>query len=241
MKQNIYDNPEFFEAYKDLRDQDKGLNELLEQPVMKRLMYNANEKSILDIGCGFGHQIQAVLEQSPFTITGIDISEKMIAEAKRRLDDSRVFLQCTAIEDYTIEPKNFDIVISSMALHYIEDIKPLLHKIYEGLNNKGQFLFSVEHPVCTASQNGWKEVNGSPSWLLNQYGKEGIRKQNWFVDGVIKYHRKLSTLVNELSEAGFCIKNIEEPTPDEALLISRPDFRLHVERPPIVIFNCIKE
>ncbi|MCL1671041.1 class I SAM-dependent methyltransferase [Elizabethkingia ursingii] len=241
MKQNIYDNPEFFEAYKDLRDQDKGLNELLEQPVMKRLMYNANGKSILDIGCGFGHQIQAVLEQSPFTITGIDISEKMIAEAKRRLDDSRVSLQCTAIEDYTIEPKNFDIVISSMALHYIEDIKPLLHKIYEGLNNKGQFLFSVEHPVCTASQNGWKEVNGSPSWLLNQYGKEGIRKQNWFVDGVIKYHRKLSTLVNELSEAGFCIKNIEEPTPDEALLISRPDFRLHVERPPIVIFNCIKE
>lgn len=241
MKQNIYDNPEFFEAYKDLRDQDKGLNELLEQPVMKRLMYNANGKSILDIGCGFGHQIQAVLEQNPIAITGIDISKKMIAEAKRRLNDSRVSLQCTAIEDYTIKPKTFDIVISSMALHYIEDIKPLLHKIYEGLNNKGQFLFSVEHPVCTASQNGWKEVNGSPSWLLNQYGKEGIRKQNWFVDGVIKYHRKLSTLVNELSEAGFCIKNIEEPTPDEALLISRPDFRLHVERPPIVIFNCIKE
>ncbi|KUY29604.1 class I SAM-dependent methyltransferase [Elizabethkingia ursingii] len=241
MKQNIYDNPEFFEAYKDLRDQDKGLNELLEQPVMKRLMYNANGKSILDIGCGFGHQIQVVLEQNPIAITGIDISEKMIAEAKRRLDDSRVSLQSTAIEDYTIKPKTFDIVISSMALHYIEDIKPLLHKIYEGLNNKGQFLFSVEHPVCTASQNGWKEVNGSPSWLLNQYGKEGIRKQNWFVDGVIKYHRKLSTLVHELSEAGFCIKNIEEPTPDEALLISRPDFRLHVERPPIVIFNCIKE
>lgn len=241
MKQNIYDNPEFFEAYKDLRDKDKGLNELLEQPVMKRLMYNANGKSILDIGCGFGHQIQVVLEQNPIAITGIDISEKMIAEVKRRLDDSRVSLQSTAIEDYTIEPKTFDIVISSMALHYIEDIKPLLHKIYEGLNNKGQFLFSVEHPVCTASQNGWKEVNGSPSWLLNQYGKEGIRKQNWFVDGVIKYHRKLSTLVNELSEAGFCIKNIEEPTPDESLLISRPDFRLHVERPPIVIFNCIKE
>jgi 2-polyprenyl-3-methyl-5-hydroxy-6-metoxy-1,4-benzoquinol methylase len=241
MKQNIYDNPEFFEAYKNLRDQDKGLNELLEQPVMKRLMYNANGKSILDIGCGFGHQIQVVLEQNPIAITGIDISEKMIAEAKRRLNDSRVSLQSTAIEDYTIEPKTFDIVISSMALHYIEDIKPLLHKIYEGLNNKGQFLFSVEHPVCTASQNGWKEVNGSPSWLLNQYGKEGIRKQNWFVDGVIKYHRKLSTLVNELSEAGFCIKNIEEPTPDESLLISRPDFRLHVERPPIVIFNCIKE
>jgi len=240
MKQNIYDNPEFFEAYKDLRDQDKGLNELLEQPVMKRLMYNANGKSMLDIGCGFGHQIQVVLEQNPIAITGIDISEKMIVEAKRRLNDSRVSLQSTAIEDYTIEPKTFDIVISSMALHYIEDIKPLLHKIYEGLNNKGQFLFSVEHPVCTASQNGWKEVNGSPSWLLNQYGKEGIRKQNWFVDGVIKYHRKLSTLVHELSEAGFCIKNIEEPTPDEALLISRPDFRLHVERPPIVIFNCIK-
>ncbi|MYY25766.1 class I SAM-dependent methyltransferase [Elizabethkingia anophelis] len=241
MKQNIYDNPEFFEAYKELRDQDKGINELLEQPVMKRLMYNANGKSILDIGCGFGHQIQSVLKQNPLAVTGIDISEKMIAETKRRLEDSRVSLQCIAIEDYTIVPETFDIVISSMALHYIENIRPLLHKIYKGLDNKGQFLFSVEHPVCTAAQNGWTKVNGNPSWLLQQYAKEGIRKQNWFVDGVIKYHRKLSTLVNELSETGFTIRNIEEPTPDDALLMLRPDFKLHVERPPIVIFNCIKE
>ncbi|MCQ9639378.1 tRNA 5-methoxyuridine(34)/uridine 5-oxyacetic acid(34) synthase CmoB [Chryseobacterium sp. WG14] len=55
MKQNIYDNPEFFTGYKALRDGDKVLNELLEQPVMKRLLLPVQNKTILDMGCGLGH------------------------------------------------------------------------------------------------------------------------------------------------------------------------------------------
>ena len=55
MKQNIYDNPEFFTGYKTLRDGDKVLNELLEQPVMKRLLLPVQNKTVLDMGCGLGH------------------------------------------------------------------------------------------------------------------------------------------------------------------------------------------
>ncbi|AQX05355.1 methyltransferase [Elizabethkingia meningoseptica] len=240
MKQNIYDNPRFFAAYKELRDSDKGLNELLEQPVMKGLLQEVSGKNILDIGCGLGHQISSLLTQNPHHITGIDISEKMIAEAGKRVNDPKVDFYCIAAEDYLPEHEQFDIVISSMSMHYVKEIQPLFTKIYQGLNQHGQFLFSIEHPVCTAAQKGWYETNNEKYWLLNKYGKEGKRHQNWFVDGVIKYHRKLSTLVNNLTTAGFVVRNIEEPTPDDELLMKRPDFIQHTERPPVVIFNCIK-
>ncbi|MBN1188963.1 MAG: hypothetical protein JXA46_04360 [Dehalococcoidales bacterium] len=34
MKQNIYDNPDFFKGYCDLRTRQAGLNEVLEQPAV---------------------------------------------------------------------------------------------------------------------------------------------------------------------------------------------------------------
>lgn len=39
MKQNIYDNPEFFNQYKALRQRPTNYNRLLEQPTMKSLCH----------------------------------------------------------------------------------------------------------------------------------------------------------------------------------------------------------
>jgi len=61
MKQNIYDDPVFFENYKDLRDNDKGLNGAIELPAFRKLIVNIENSIILDLGCGLGHQIQYLL------------------------------------------------------------------------------------------------------------------------------------------------------------------------------------
>jgi len=57
---------------------------------------------------------------------------------------------------------------------------------------------------------------------------------------VEKYHHQLSTIVNDLLEAGFVLKNLEEPCPDQELLRLRPDFQQHVHRPPVIIINVQK-
>lgn len=54
MQQNIYDNNEFFENYKNTRLSDNSFNELLEQPAMRKLIPDVQGKSVLDLGCGFG-------------------------------------------------------------------------------------------------------------------------------------------------------------------------------------------
>lgn len=240
MKQNIYDDPDFFSGYKALRDGDKGLNELLEQPVMKNLLHPIQDKTILDMGCGLGHQIQALLQQHPKHITGLDISQKMLNEAQSRILFSNVEWICSALEDFDFGKNKFDLVISSMTLHYIENLDTLFQKIYSGLKPGGQFLFSMEHPICTAALQPWKELDAKKYWLVNRYSEEDLRKQDWFVKDVEKYHHQLSTIVNALLKAGFLLKNMEEPSPGKELLQLRPDFEQHIHRPPIVIMNAEK-
>ncbi|PWN71097.1 class I SAM-dependent methyltransferase [Chryseobacterium phosphatilyticum] len=240
MKQNIYDNPDFFIGYKALRDGDKGLNELLEQPVMKKLMTPVQGKAILDMGCGLGQQIQSLLLHDPQQITGLDISQKMLSEARERISSHKVDWICSALEDYDFGKNRYDLIISSMTLHYVEDLKMLFLKIFKSLKPGGQFLFSMEHPICTAALRPWEELDGEQYWPVNHYAEEGIRKQNWFVKDVEKYHHQLSTIINHLMEAGFVLKNIEEPAPDQQLLKLRPDFQQHLHRPPIVIINVQK-
>ena len=113
MKQNIYDNSTFFESYKDLRNNDKGLNEIIEQPVMNRLLKNIQNATILDIGCGLGHQIERLLDQQPKKIIGIDISQKMLQAAKKRVNHNTVDFICSPIENYVIAQNYFDLVLST--------------------------------------------------------------------------------------------------------------------------------
>lgn len=49
-----FDNDEFFNSYKALRETDYNYNVLLEQPAMKELLPNLKEKTVLDLGYGFG-------------------------------------------------------------------------------------------------------------------------------------------------------------------------------------------
>lgn len=240
MKQNIYNDPVFFESYKELRENDTGLNEEIEIPAFRKLIDNIENSTVLDLGCGFGSQLQFLLDQKAKEVIGVDISGRMINEAKKGIRSGKIKLICTAIEDYRIEPGKFDIVLSSMTFHYIKDLDPVLENVYNGLKTGGQFIFSIEHPVCTALLEDWVETEKGKIWSVARYSQEGIRYQNWFVPGVKKYHRKISTLIDSLIATGFKICSVEEPEPPRNILKKRPDLSGHMERPPILIIKSEK-
>ena len=52
--QNIYDNQIFFDGYKKLRSNPSAANDIVEKPALFSLSPNLQNKSILDIGCGYG-------------------------------------------------------------------------------------------------------------------------------------------------------------------------------------------
>lgn len=240
MQQNIYDNPLFFKGYKKLRDEDKGFNEALEVPVIHHLLSNIKDSIALDLGCGFGHQVAYLIQHGAAEVIGVDISKQMINEARSRNNHNGVKFFCTPMESFDIGKNKFEIILSLMALHYIEDINSLFNSVFTGLKNGGQFIFSIEHPICTACQAGWKKIDGKDYWMVSDYSKEGLRLQNWFVEGVHKYHRKVSSIIQSLVSCGFMLTDIREPHPSKKCLEERNDLALHLERPPVLIIRVLK-
>ncbi len=244
MKQNIYDIPGFFSGYKRMRDNKAGLNEVLEQPCMLSLLPEVKGALILDLGCGAGELCRRLAALDARQVTGVDISANMIELARKDIPEGVTYLN-QAMEDVEFSPETFDLVVSSLAFHYIEDLQALFQKIYRWLKPSGILLFSNEHPVATCSQgfhHGWiKDASGNAiCWPVDCYHQEGKRESHWFVEGVIKYHRTVSTIINTLINNGFTIKAVCEPVASEEDEKLWPVLKEARRRPPFLIVKAVK-
>lgn len=219
-RQNIFDNETFFSGYKALRDSDFNANDLIEQPATRKLLPNLNGKSVLDLGCGYGHNCIDFVGRGAARVVGIDISEKMLAVAKEESAHSKIEYRNMSMTDILNLDEKFDFIYSSLAFHYVEDFDAFAKDMYSVLNVGGQLLFSQEHPIITSTVDGAghfnKNENGEKvSYTFSNYNQPGERKIHWYVDGVIKYHRTFSNIINALAKAGFIIEEVCEPTPED--------------------------
>ena len=154
MKQNVYDNKTFSVAYDKMRKDDKGrnANDLVEIPNFRKLIPNVKEKKILDLGCGYGENDKYCRDLGAKEILGIDISEHMIKIAEKNNADENIKYKVMAMEDISKIKEKFDIVISSLAFHYVKDYEKLIKDIYNLLNDNGILIFSIDHPLRIESK-----------------------------------------------------------------------------------------
>ena len=138
----------------------------------------------------------------------------------------------------------FDLAISSLVLHYIEDYKGVLKNLNRLLVPGGEFVFSQEHPLATAYSGGerWtRDENGRKLHVnLADYSVESERDTTWFVDNVKIYHRTFSTVINDLIDAGFIIEKVVEPKPSEELLEKYPDYYDLFHKPDFLLVKARK-
>lgn len=242
MKQNIYDDPQFFAGYKQLRDADSGLNGALEQPAFQSLLPPLHDLRVLDLGCGFGDFSRLALAQGARQVVGVDISTAMLAEAQRQTDDAAVQYVRSAIEDYRPAPQAFELIASSLVLHYIEDFTGVVANAWTALVPGGRLVFSIEHPLCTAALRGWvtDAAGVRLHWPLDRYRDEGPRRSRWFVDNVLKYHRTLETYMNTLIDQGFAIRRVLEPAALPERIALRPELADESRRPPFLLIAAEK-
>lgn len=224
--QNIYDNDAFFEGYMKLRENPDNMNINLVNPAFFSLAPDLTGKVVLDLGCGYGENCAKFLCLGAEKVVGIDISEKMLDIAKAETNGIEYILaDMNNLSDIT---GKYDVVFSSMAVHYVEDFNKLCAQVANLLIEGGYFIFSQEHPFNTSPMNGpsWsRDENGKRThYNLSDYGRLGKREMTWFVDGVIKYHRRFSDLINSLIDNGFFIEKVLEPLPSEEVLAKLPSY-----------------
>lgn len=239
MKQNIYDDVEFFNKYKALREEDKekNANDLIEIPNFRKLVPDVKEKKILDLGCGYGENDLYYKKLGAKYVLGIDISKKMIEKANENNKIEGIDYKVLPMEDISSINSKFDIIISSLAFHYIEDFNKLIKDCYELLNDNGYLVFSQEHPMTTCIKytenvkNGYTYIDDKYFGLYSDYNRPGKRTKEWFDKEVIKYHRNFEEIINTLIDNGFVIEKILEPIPSENAIKNNPKYVNQYDRP----------
>lgn len=240
MKQNKYDNDKFFDMYAQMPRSVDGLKAAGEWHILKELLPPFARKTVLDLGCGFGWHCRYAVEQGANAVTGIDLSEKMLKQAQKLTNSDAITYLQMPIEDIDFAEEQFDIVISSLAFHYVEAFDVVCKKIFNVLKKGGSFVFSVEHPIFTSrAQQDWHyDEKGQPRhWPVDDYHLEGLRQTSFLAEDVVKYHRTVSTYVNTLIEAGFTIKTMKESYPSEEMLETMKD---EMRRPMFLLLSAEK-
>lgn len=240
MKKPIYDNEDFFESYSQMTRSRQGLEGAGEWQTLQKLLPDFKGKDVLDLGCGYGWHCIYAAENGAETVVGVDISEKMLEVAREKTSFANVSYIRESIENVSFEENQFDVVISSLAFHYLASFEEIVRQIKGYLKPGGQLIFSVEHPIFTAE--------GSQNWIYDEEGKirffpvddyfyEGERTADFLDNKIIKYHRTLTSYLEPLLNHEFRLRHVIEPTPPEKML-EFPGMKDEFRRPMMLIISA---
>lgn len=176
----------------------EGLSAAGEWHQFKQMFPDLHGKRVLDLGCGYGWHCKYAAEQGAAQVLGIDLSRRMMEEARKRNADNNIEYRVCGIEEYEYPENSWDCVVSNLALHYVEDISRIFQKVYKTLKPEGVFLFNIEHPTFTAGvEQDWIYAeDGTPKyWPIDNYFIPGERNTHFLGCDVKKYHHTLTQIM----------------------------------------------
>lgn len=243
MQENKYDNPVFFEKYSQMSRSKEGLNGAGEWATLKTLLPDFVGKRVLDLGCGYGWHCIYAMEQGAASAVGIDLSEKMLEVARSKTEYPQVEYFRMPMEEIDFAENSFDIVLSSLALHYVPSFDAIAKRVNHCLTTGGTFIFSAEHPIFTAygTQDWYYDENGAIlHFPVDNYFYEGKRTAQFLGEEVVKYHKTLTTYLDGLLTNGFEIQRVVEPQPPEHMM-EIEGMRDEMRRPMMLIVSARKK
>lgn len=232
MKNSMYDEhaSEYARVIKD-----NSFNAYFERPSFLAMLPDLKNKSILDLGCGPGENLKIFLGEKCSGITAVDISQAMVDIVKERYGSGvNVYRQNLNRGIPGERDSDYDLVVSSLAVHYIRNFNLLFKDIYRVLKKKGFFVFSTHHPLLDFSFSN-----------SGDYFKTEKLTQTWQTIGrpveVSFYRRPLSATFKALTDAGFNITGISEGITSGRLKSVFPEDYKRLRSTPFFLFvKCRK-
>ena len=134
-----------------------------------------SNKSILDFGGGTG-LIALPLAKQAKSVTLVDIADKMLAQARLKIDSQKLANLSLIQQDLLLEPleEEFDLIIVSRVLHHMPNLDDSLSMFKEHLTHGGQ-LFIADYTKPAKEEHGFiiSELEES----LSQQGFSEITSQ----------------------------------------------------------------
>ncbi|MEP7324251.1 MAG: class I SAM-dependent methyltransferase [Saprospiraceae bacterium] len=235
-----YSTPIAYDAYQELADSyaalvpTKDYNAYYDRPAILSLLEEVKDKNILDAGCGIGMYTEILLNRGA-QVTGVDVSENMLAYARQRNGDKAKFLLADLEKPLaSLLNAEFDGILSALTVTYVKDLSTLFLEFNRLLKPGGWFIFSTEHPFFSYTY-----------FRLENYFEVQPVKSVWtsFHKNIEMpcYHHSLSTITDSLLNNGFSIERILEAIPTEDFRLKNPEgYEKRIKFPSFIHFKARK-
>jgi malonyl-CoA O-methyltransferase len=144
-------------------DESAVLQERVREQMIARLDWIAfTPGTVLDLGCGTGRGAAALAARWPAArILAIDPSAGMLREAGRNSDAGRSLRIRAEAEALPLPDASVDLVFSSLALPWCEDLDAVFAELARVLRPRGLFTFATFGPDTLAElRAAWASVDG---------------------------------------------------------------------------------
>ena len=101
-------------------------------------------RHVLELGCGTGNlSLRLIDAVGDARFTFVDAAPEMVAMTRGRLAErwpeasARCDFRVARFEDLEVEPDEFDLIVSSLSLHHVEDVGPIYRMLRESLAAHG--------------------------------------------------------------------------------------------------------
>lgn len=210
----FYDLPGVLERYRAARPAGvSDPNRVMEEPALLAELGSVEGLRVVDLGCGDAALGRVLLRGGCARYLAIDGSARMVELARETLRGTAGEVERGDIEDFSAPPGAFDLVVSRMALHYVEDVGRVLAACHACLAPGGRIVLTVVHPVVTAHDARASTDELRAGWVVDDYFCGGPREQDWLGAAVVWHHRTIEAYISALQGAGFALTALSECPP----------------------------
>lgn len=207
-------------------------NALYERPAIMALAGEVHGLRVLDAGCGTGLHAEELIRRGA-AVTGVDLSKDMLAVARERLGPDTPLLQGDLSQPLVFEDNSFDLVLSSLVMHYMREWEPTLREFSRVLVPGGRLVFSTHHPFMDMRISGSDDYLGTYTYTEDWVrGGQTMRMRFW--------HRPLRAMLAAFDASGFAVETIAEPDPQPEMAKSAPDAHRRLTRNAQFLFIKLK-
>lgn len=212
-----------YDRWAQVYDHDGNPLQALEEPRVREAVGDPRGLTALDLGCGTGRHA-LWLAQSGASVTAVDFSEGMLAQARRKPGAATVrFLTHDLHQPLPFQGGAFDLVVSGLVLEHLRDLELFFGEARRVLRPGGRAVVSAMHPAMF--------LRGTQARFTDPASGEVVQP------GSIAH--PIGAFVMAAVRAGFALATIHEVAPDAEFAERFPRAAKYVGWPMLLLLSMV--